>query len=76
MVHALLRVRDRAFHDRHSGNVAAVGGVAVEEREGRDDVRGLEEVPGGDGLLGTGADGDGEDVLVGQRGGTEGAEHV
>lgn len=54
LLNLLFGLRDGAFHSGDGGDVTTVG-VAVEERKGRDDVRRLEQVPRGDGLLGAGA---------------------
>lgn len=50
LLYLLFGLRDRAFHGSDGGDITTVG-VAVEERKGRDDVRRLEQVPRGDGLL-------------------------
>jgi hypothetical protein len=49
---------------------------AIQQRDARDDVRGLEEMPVRERHLGARAYGDGEDVCWIQRAGVQGAEHV
>lgn len=69
------RLRDRAIDHSNRANIACICG-SVQQRNDRDDIRRLEQMPARQRLLRAGANRDREDVISGQFGLAQRSEHV